>query len=83
MEDNPVLPRLYLTGVFFFILMYTGSNVLPIASFFKYTHTKQAFRSDEVSTYFRLQCQIYAYTFLCLRYNIIKFNKCLNIYANI
>ena len=29
-QDNPILPRLYLTGVFFFIMMYTGSNVLPI-----------------------------------------------------
>ena len=48
MEDNPSMPRLYLTGVFFFILMYTGSNVLPVARFLKYTHLKQAFRSDEV-----------------------------------
>jgi len=48
MEDNPSTPRLYLTGVFFFILMYTGSNVLPVAKFLKYTHLKQAFRSDEV-----------------------------------
>ena len=30
-QDNPQLPRLFLTGVFFFILMYTGSNILPIA----------------------------------------------------
>jgi len=50
MEDNPQMPRLYLTGVFFFILMYTGSNVLPIARFLKYTHLKQAFRSDENKT---------------------------------
>ena len=48
MEDNPSMPRLYLTGVFFFVLMYTGSNVLPVARFLKYTHLKQAFRSDEV-----------------------------------
>ncbi|XP_059801619.1 dnaJ homolog subfamily C member 13 isoform X4 [Hypanus sabinus] len=47
MQDNPQLPRLYLTGVFFFIMMYTGSNVLPIARFLKYTHLKQAFRSEE------------------------------------
>ncbi|VDM97385.1 unnamed protein product [Thelazia callipaeda] len=44
-EDNPFLPRLYLSGVFFFILMYTGSNLLPIARFLHYTHMKQAFRS--------------------------------------
>eukprot|EP00795_Rhopilema_esculentum_P013369 gene13369-4225_t len=30
--DNPVLPRLYMTGAFFFIMMYTGSNVIPIGS---------------------------------------------------
>jgi hypothetical protein len=48
MQDNPVLSRLYLTGAFFFVAMYTGGNVLPIARFLKYTHTKQAFRSDEV-----------------------------------
>lgn len=48
MQDNPGLSRLYLSGVFFFIMMYTGSNVLPIARFLKYTHLKQAFRSDEV-----------------------------------
>ncbi|XP_036374961.1 dnaJ homolog subfamily C member 13-like [Megalops cyprinoides] len=47
MQDNPSLPRLYLTGVFFFIMMYTGSNVLPVARFLKYTHLKQAFRSEE------------------------------------
>ncbi|ETN81937.1 DnaJ domain protein [Necator americanus] len=45
MQDNPFLPRLYLSGVFFFILMYNGSNVLPIARFLHYTHKKQAFRS--------------------------------------
>ncbi|GAB0184323.1 dnaJ subfamily C member 13 [Grus japonensis] len=47
MQDNPQLPRFYLSGVFFFIMMYTGSNVLPIARFLKYTHTKQAFKSEE------------------------------------
>jgi len=50
MEDNPSMPRLYLTGVFYFVLMYTGSNVLPVARFLKYTHLRQAFRSDEVCT---------------------------------
>ncbi|RNA25242.1 dnaJ -like protein, partial [Brachionus plicatilis] len=48
-QDNPVLSRLYLTGVFFFISMYTGSNILPIARFLEYTHMKQAFRSDDSS----------------------------------
>ncbi|PAV78254.1 hypothetical protein WR25_17655 isoform D [Diploscapter pachys] len=45
MQDNFYLPQLYLSGVFFFILMYNGSNVLPIARFLHYTHLKQAFRS--------------------------------------
>ena len=39
------MPRLYLSGVFFFILMYNGSNILPVARFLKDTHLKQAFRS--------------------------------------
>lgn len=52
MQDNPNISRLYLTGVFFFILMYTGSNVLPISRFLKYTHLKQAFRSEEVGSNF-------------------------------
>ncbi|ESO09053.1 hypothetical protein HELRODRAFT_156562 [Helobdella robusta] len=47
MDENPCMPRLYLSGAFFFILMYTGSNVLPIARLLKNTHLKQAFRSDE------------------------------------
>ncbi|KAG8516257.1 DnaJ subfamily C member 13, partial [Galemys pyrenaicus] len=53
MQDNPQLPRLYLSGVFFFIMMYTGSNVLPVARFLKYTHTKQAFKSEEVSILYK------------------------------
>ncbi|KAM3822189.1 dnaJ homolog subfamily C member 13 isoform 2-T4 [Vipera latastei] len=47
MQDNPQLPHLYLSGIFFFIMMYTGSNVLPVARFLKYTHSKQAFKSEE------------------------------------
>lgn len=49
MEDNPEMPKVYLTGVFYFMLMYTGSNILPITKFLKMTHMKQGFRSDEVS----------------------------------
>ena len=49
-QDNPQLPRVFSTGVFFFILMYTGSNILPIAEFLKYSHMKQSFRPDEVRT---------------------------------
>jgi DnaJ family protein C protein 13 len=47
MQDNPQLPRLFMSGVFFFIMMYTGSNVLPIAKFLQYTHMKQSFRPDD------------------------------------
>jgi DnaJ family protein C protein 13 len=42
MLDNTAMPRLFLTGVFFFIMMYTGSNLLPIATFLKETHVFQA-----------------------------------------
>ncbi|XP_018647306.1 endosomal trafficking protein, putative [Schistosoma mansoni] len=48
MDQNPLLPRLYLTGIFYFILLYTGSNVLPIAKFLKDVHLLQALRLDEV-----------------------------------
>lgn len=47
MQDNPSLPRLYLTGLFYFIMMYTGSNLLPIGSLLAMSHANQAFRSDE------------------------------------
>lgn len=49
MEDNPEQPKVYLTGVFYFMLMYTGSNILPIARFLKMTHMKQAFRNEEAT----------------------------------
>ncbi|XP_017781227.1 PREDICTED: dnaJ homolog subfamily C member 13 [Nicrophorus vespilloides] len=50
MRDNPEMTNLYRTGVFYFILMYTGSNVLPIARFLQLTHMKQAFKAEEAST---------------------------------
>lgn len=50
MEDNPEMSKVYLTGVFYFMLMYTGSNILPIARFLKMTHMKQAFRSEEATS---------------------------------
>ncbi|XP_068224403.1 dnaJ homolog subfamily C member 13-like [Palaemon carinicauda] len=49
MQDNPHLSTLYTTGVFFFILMYTGSNVLPIGRFLHMSHMHQAFRAEENS----------------------------------
>ena len=68
MRDNPEVSKIYLTGVFYFILMYTGSNVLPIARFLKLTHTKQAFRGDDVSSSFcvswlRTEMMNFYYTF--------------------
>ncbi|CAL4079400.1 unnamed protein product, partial [Meganyctiphanes norvegica] len=47
MQDNPSMPTVYTTGVFFFILMYTGSNVLPIARFLHLSHMQQACRGEE------------------------------------
>ena len=42
-----MVPRLYLTGVFYFIMMYTGSNIHPIARFLKQTHMFQSYVSDQ------------------------------------
>lgn len=50
MSDNPEITKVYLTGVFYFMLMYTGNNILPIVKFLKMTHMKQAFRSDDTFT---------------------------------
>ncbi|XP_013794496.1 LOW QUALITY PROTEIN: dnaJ homolog subfamily C member 13-like [Limulus polyphemus] len=47
MQDNPGMSRLYLTGFFYFILMYTGSNLLPIGQLLQATHASQTFRSEE------------------------------------
>lgn len=47
MSDNPEITKVYLTGVFYFMLMYTGNNILPIVKFLKMTHMKQAFRNDD------------------------------------
>lgn len=44
MEDNPYLPRLHLTGVFFFMMMYAGSDIVPMCRFMHMAHRKQAFR---------------------------------------
>ena len=47
MVDNPELPKLHLTGLFYFMLMYPGSNIMPMAKLLEKTHNKQAFRKDE------------------------------------
>ena len=46
-EDNPTLPRLYLSGAFFFALMYTGSNVLPLIRFLHVAHLQQLYQDEE------------------------------------
>ncbi|KAJ8971338.1 hypothetical protein NQ314_000751 [Rhamnusium bicolor] len=58
MRDNPEISKLHTTGVFYFIMMYTGSNVLPIARFLQFTHMKQAFKSDETTTSLIMQKSI-------------------------
>lgn len=48
MQDNATaMPKLYLTGVFYFSMMYTGSNILSLARFLEKTHTRQTFLTDE------------------------------------
>ncbi|ORC90853.1 endosomal trafficking protein RME-8 [Trypanosoma theileri] len=44
MEDNPLISRFFLTGVFFFSLMYTGSDVLPMCRLLYLSHSRQAFQ---------------------------------------
>ena len=45
-ESNPTLPRLYLSGAFFFAFMYTGSNIRPIISFLQVAHKNQSFTEE-------------------------------------
>lgn len=47
MYENPIVNQLFLTGFFFFVMMYTGSNILPISKFLKYTHTKQSYHLSQ------------------------------------
>ncbi|GIY06445.1 dnaJ homolog subfamily C member 13 [Caerostris darwini] len=47
MLDNQDISKLYQTGFFFFILMYTGSNLLPIGSLLQISHSCQSFRCEE------------------------------------
>lgn len=48
-EENPMISQLYRSGLFFFILMYSGSNLLPIGRLLHATHLSQAYRLDENS----------------------------------
>lgn len=57
LEDNSRLPTLYLSGCFFFILMYTGFNLLPIGRFLALSHNKVKFQL--YISYFILKNRIY------------------------
>lgn len=48
-EENPMISQLYRSGLFFFILMYSGSNLIPIGRLLHATHLSQAYRIDEGS----------------------------------
>lgn len=43
--NRDVMPKLYLTGIYFFCLAYYGSNLLEVSQLFKSTHLSQFFRS--------------------------------------
>ncbi|XP_050693549.1 dnaJ homolog subfamily C member 13-like isoform X4 [Eriocheir sinensis] len=47
MQDNTQMSTVYTSGVFYFILMYMGSNVLPIGHFLHMSHMQQSFRAEE------------------------------------
>lgn len=47
MEENPAVQRLYATGFFYFVLLYTGSNLLAIGELLFRSHGCQAHRYDE------------------------------------
>lgn len=74
MSDNPAASCLYLTGAFFFVLMYSGSNVLPIAKFLASTHTLQACSRAQVCT----KSTIFAFKFNTI--NNCSIHKCITFY---
>lgn len=49
-EENPMISQLYRTGLYFFILMYSGSNLIPIGRLLHSTHLSQAYRVEETAT---------------------------------
>lgn len=49
-EENPMISQLYRTGLYFFILMYSGSNLIPIGRLLHKTHLSQAYRVEETAT---------------------------------
>ncbi|KAJ9449740.1 DnaJ-like protein subfamily C GRV2, partial [Diplonema papillatum] len=75
MEDNPgAAARLYLTGAFFFALMYMGSDIKPIVRLFHTCHDKQAFRSDEGTSVLSPMLPKAMVCFLC-NHGIDKFSE--------
>eukprot|EP00002_Diphylleia_rotans_P000032 TRINITY_DN10013_c0_g1_i2.p1 TRINITY_DN10013_c0_g1~~TRINITY_DN10013_c0_g1_i2.p1 ORF type:complete len:2234 (+),score=354.17 TRINITY_DN10013_c0_g1_i2:44-6745(+) len=42
-DNSQALPKLYLTGIFYFALLYPGSNIIPIWRILKATHDRQIF----------------------------------------
>lgn len=48
-EENPLISQFYRTGLYFFILMYSGSNLIPIGRLLYSTHLSQAYRIEESS----------------------------------
>nr|CCC48508.1 putative endosomal trafficking protein RME-8, fragment [Trypanosoma vivax Y486] len=42
MDENPTVSQFFLTGVFFFTLMYTGSDVLPMCRMLDMSHKSQS-----------------------------------------
>ncbi|KEG15603.1 endosomal trafficking protein RME-8 [Trypanosoma grayi] len=54
MEDNPLVSRFFLTGVFFFALLYTGSDVLPLCRLLHLSHRRQAFQFQHDNEIIRL-----------------------------
>lgn len=47
-DNLAVLPKLYQTGLFYFAMLYPGSNVLPLMRLMHETHTQQHFREGQV-----------------------------------
>ena len=48
-NNEDAMSKLYLTGVFFFALAYSGSNFLKISTLLSHTHLKQQFRTSAES----------------------------------
>eukprot|EP00796_Vickermania_ingenoplastis_P005967 gene5967-4276_t len=47
MENNTVVSRFYYTGVFFFSLMYNGSDILPLVKLLRLCHRQQSYKYVE------------------------------------